>query len=367
MNRRTLSDERRVEIKWMLPLAVMILTLYAVSVFATRALGYADPNMLGDYAHKALFASPLILISGLTVILIRLALAGERQPIARFSVMLKRQFPDGAAICSRVLLIILMPLLFCSYSTLKMLIPSVVAFDADALFARADRLLFLGTDPWRVTHAMFGNEATFLIDRLYTLWVPLLAFSIGYFTFFARHEDRARFFLTFSGAWILLGTIGAYLGASAGPCFLGLMGNPESAAYAELMNRLWTMEAELGGRPGDPALGALHWQNVLWEAYNEKAVSFGMGISAMPSMHVSVATLYVLSARRLGRIPLALASLFFAVTIVGSVHLGWHYAVDGLVSGTATVAIWRAVGRYLTSIGFANAKTIESAPRPQPA
>ncbi len=30
--------------------------------------------------------------------------------------------------------------------------------------------------------------------------------------------------------------------------------------------------------------------------------------------------------------------------MVGSVHLGWHYALDGYVGAAGAYAVWRAVG-----------------------
>ena len=30
---------------------------------------------------------------------------------------------------------------------------------------------------------------------------------------------------------------------------------------------------------------------------------------------------------------------------IGSIHLGWHYAVDGLVSIALTIVIWKLMGK----------------------
>jgi hypothetical protein len=37
-------------------------------------------------------------------------------------------------------------------------------------------------------------------------------------------------------------------------------------------------------------------------------------------------------------------SLYAGVVLVGSVHLGWHYAVDGYLSIVGALAIWVGVG-----------------------
>jgi hypothetical protein len=34
------------------------------------------------------------------------------------------------------------------------------------------------------------------------------------------------------------------------------------------------------------------------------------------------------------------------LVLVGSVALGWHYAVDGIFSIAATLWLWRLVGRF---------------------
>ena len=40
-----------------------------------------------------------------------------------------------------------------------------------------------------------------------------------------------------------------------------------------------------------------------------------------------------------------IAGIGFAITIqVASIVLGWHYAIDGYIAATATIAIWHAIG-----------------------
>ena len=43
----------------------------------------------------------------------------------------------------------------------------------------------------------------------------------------------------------------------------------------------------------------------------------------------------------------------FAVIIqIGSVHLGWHYAVDGYIGASLTLAVWFGVGWVMKKTGY---------------
>jgi hypothetical protein len=76
---------------------------------------------------------------------------------------------------------------------------------------------------------------------------------------------------------------------------------------------------------------------------------FGAGISAMPSLHVTIAMLSFLAVRTYSdSIVLKWVSGLFGLCIfIGSVHLGWHYAWDGLFGIFAVIAIWWATGRFV--------------------
>jgi membrane-associated phospholipid phosphatase len=86
---------------------------------------------------------------------------------------------------------------------------------------------------------------------------------------------------------------------------------------------------------------------VLWDSYITGRLDPGSGISAMPSLHVGGATLCALLGWRTDRRLGWMFIVYAGIIMIGSVHLGWHYAIDGYVAGLATVAIWGAVGAIL--------------------
>ena len=67
----------------------------------------------------------------------------------------------------------------------------------------------------------------------------------------------------------------------------------------------------------------------------------------MPSIHVSTALLFFLLWRRLSRLMGWAMGVFLVAILIGSVHLGYHYAIDGYVSIVLAGAAWWGVGRIL--------------------
>jgi PAP2 superfamily len=351
----------REELIWLAPFAAMVMGLYVVAEIASRPQGLSTLDLIDDYVGKALHALPLVFVFALIYQLVKALLIGSASPFQHLRQVVQREIGDPLILCGKILPLALMPVMMAAMGMLKMLIPVFSSFAHDDLFARMDKALFFGRHPWELTHAVFGSaEATLVIDRLYTFWVFLLSIMIVLFALAAPRLERARFFLSFTAAWIVLGVIGAYLGSSAGPCFQAQLGLQDASAYTGLMDRLHAMDAQLVA-DGKIGLGGVQWQSVLWDAYARRDIAFGMGISAMPSMHNAIAMLYFLAALRFGRITACVAGLFAIVTFIGSVHLGWHYAVDAIIGNVAVIPIWMLVSHYLDKRGYAAAVNREAA------
>jgi hypothetical protein len=91
-------------------------------------------------------------------------------------------------------------------------------------------------------------------------------------------------------------------------------------------------------------LKALELQNTLWQGYLNGSTGLASGISAMPSMHVAMPALFAVSIWHRSRVVSMLFWLFTLGILVGSVHLGWHYALDGYASILLTFPIWWGAG-----------------------
>jgi membrane-associated phospholipid phosphatase len=248
-----------------------------------------------------------------------------------------------------------MPVFAATFTVVKKSIPIFAPFIWDPTFEEWDRWLHGGVAPWQLIHPILGSPGiTYGMNWAYNVWFYVLGVIWAYQAFSqADHRLRLQFFLTLMLGWILLGNVAAMLFSSAGPCFFGdVTGLPDPflplMRYLNDANQLhpiWALQA----------------QQHLLQAYTMQGVSEGIGISAMPSMHVAIATLFALVCWRIQR-SLGVAMTIYAVAImIGSVHLGWHYAIDGYFGAMGMIAIWCVVGRALDrqAQNAANRRTVQ--------
>ena len=123
--------------------------------------------------------------------------------------------------------------------------------------------------------------------------------------------------------------------ASVGPCFVGpILGD---ARYDALTAYL---------RPANEhyRVLVLPVQQTLVDSYLHHNDALGDGISAMPSLHVGMTLLSALAVWRTLRVGGACLYVFLVIIEIGSIHFGYHYAVDGFVSLILTTALWHVSG-----------------------
>ncbi len=145
-----------------------------------------------------------------------------------------------------------------------------------------------------------------------------------------------QFLLSFVLTWSLLGSLLALLLSSVGPVYFGRLTGLDDP-FLPLMDYLAAANQIA-------PVWALEVQEMLWRKYAEGESGFGAGISAMPSMHVSATVLFALLAWRVDRWLGVVFTAFAVIVMIGSVHLAWHYAIDGYLAALLTWLIWRAAG-----------------------
>lgn len=224
-----------------------------------------------------------------------------------------------------------------SFSLIKSSIPLITSFRWDDTFIALDQQIH-GTDPWRILQPVLGFPIiTSLLAKVYHTWFLLIYCGSIFFAFLV--EDRVlryRFFFSYFAMWTIGGMAMAVGLASVGPCFLEpVLGN---AQFADQMRYLYAANEVF-------TVNVLEVQEDILAWYETGNFGLGRGISAMPSMHVALAFLFYLAIRRISKAAGWFFGLFALLIQIASVHLAYHYAIDGYVSIILVGLIWWAMGK----------------------
>jgi len=216
------------------------------------------------------------------------------------------------------------------YTSIKQAIPLIhgSTFDQELLFL--ERLIHLGVLPaWVLARmpspAWWNCWWTWILDQVYYLWFPVKMFVIPYFLTHGDRRKRNHFLAAYLGVWIL-GVCVGLSAPSAGPCYVEPAGFPaDGMAYCRVTQDHLAENAARLTRISPFGNGGL---------------TFGLGIMAMPSLHITICILYVFFFWGEGHV-VRWASILFALLIfTGSLASGWHYAIDGYAGLLIFGIVW---------------------------
>jgi len=209
-----------------------------------------------------------------------------------------------------VLLLKITLLLYCN---IKQAIPFINGniYDSQLLFI--DKIIHLGLNPNILSVKFFGNEYTSgTIDRIYISWYMLQPMILAYFAIIPNRQLHIRFFTSYFAMWIL-GGISALIIPSMGPIYI----SPE-----------WFAELNMPFARRLQQMLLKHYEAALANPDKYKVFIYE-GIAAFPSLHVGIVAVFAFFLWKVNRKVGIAMFMYVALIQIGSVLLGWHYAIDG--------------------------------------
>ncbi len=292
----------------------LFVTLYGCAALALALhLGRPEKMLALKYAQR--FAPLILSLLALYVAWQAIVSLKARSPLRQLKSRLAKALTPE--LVSRFLLFANVAIFYGIFTSFKRMLADLRAFSFDMQLAQLDYVLH-GSDPWLLLPA--SDLVTRTIQFFYLQgWLICLVLFSFYMIVFQPRVLMHRFLVTFYLIWILLGNVLAGIFMSAGPVYFKAVTSRER--FEPLYDRL---EPTFGMMSSSVTI-----QDRLWEDYMLDLGLLGSGISAFPSLHIAMATLWAVTAWSISK-ALFVASLVVLVLVqFGSVYLGWHYAVDG--------------------------------------
>lgn len=246
-----------------------------------------------------------------------------RLGVARPTLELRRILVDDRdKVALSALIVLLSGLNMITFMWMKPLLNYLVPFRAGPWFAQIDWLLFLGHDPWTLLTWLNFPSAGLIY---HPAWFVMMILALLIVAWAPASPEKSAMLLSYFVLWSLVGPAIHSLMPAAGPLFYERLGY--GSRFAGLHQ--WPETREVS--------------DYLWAIYSSRQFGAGSGISAMPSMHVAMASWTAMAIATFAP-RLALPAIIFATVIyLMSIALGWHYAVDGLVGAAGAVGCYLAL------------------------
>lgn len=284
-----------------------------------------------------MFASFLIFRFGVAVFVAR-----PKKPIHWMLNDWKSKLTDMEKAPDALISFLCIVVLVITYSFLKNTIHALNPFLWDVQFVQIDHVIHGGTDPWEILWPILGHpRLTTALNFAYHLWFLLIYIGVCMACLDRRNPTRSTVFLVaFVLCWFVGGNILATVFASVGPVYYEAFGfSDRFAPQLELLRASHEISP----------VWSLAVQDMLLEGFTER--EFAKGISAMPSMHVATSALLALYGFTYARWLGWLMTAFAFVILLGSVHLGWHYAIDGYASIIMVFGLWWVAKKLTARFG----------------
>jgi hypothetical protein len=315
------------------PLVAVVTVVTAVLMTRSVGLPLRDPDHVAAL-YLALVGCGVAMLVGLDIV-IRAASATGTFPPSRAELLrvrrerwtLRRGMAVGSALVGFYAT-------YMAYRNLKSIVPLLRPGDLfDRQLGELDRDLFGGHDPAALLHSLLGGGvSTQILSGAYVAFIAFLPLTIGFALVFCGDLSAGLFYTTAQSLNWVFGAASYFLLPSLGPIYV------DPGTFANL-----------------PTSEVTHLQSVLLdqrlEFLRDPAAATPQSIAAFASLHISMSFTAAIAAHLLGlgrRLRIGLW-IWFAVTVVGTIYLGWHYVLDD-VGGLAVGVLALALARALTGI-----------------
>ncbi len=219
-------------------------------------------------------------------------------------------------------------LTYAAFRNLKSFVPFVRDGVDDAAVASVDRILMFGRNPADVLHELLGTGvAAHVLSFAYLAWIVFVPVSLVVAIVWSRDVSLGSWYVTAIGVDWALGVTTYYVLPTLGPVYT------RPGQFADL-----------------PVTGTTRLQELMIEERTEVIADPGatfavQTIAAFASLHVAILVTACLVAHLAGLRASVRWALwaFLAVTVVATVYLGWHFAVDAIGGFTiGAAAAWIA-------------------------
>ena len=324
-----------------------LLYAFAAVVMATALVEAWVLNLPFDFQMVKIFSGPVLLILavmillGLAMEMLRLARAGHQgSVVVALGLKLRDDYFAPLRVANAIHAFAFMSAYMVGYTFIKKSIATAHPFAWDETFMRWDKALHFGWHPFELLSFLNVPAITFLLNVNYNIWFFVM-FSLWFWQGFNGRDTKLRlhFLLGFTLTWFLGTCILGTIFSSVGPCFYGRL-LPGDDPFVPALTWLGTTNAV-------HPIWSLNVMDELWKNY-ETGVGLVNGISAMPSMHVGTSVLFAILGFASGKRWLGwLLTVFASLIMIGSVHLAWHYAIDGYIGAVVAVFGWWLAGKLI--------------------